>query len=360
MVARELVARLAARGHDVDGGDDDADGRRRPARPQHAGRDGRRRARDVPRHAAALPLDGDHADAAARAAAPAAARRDACDGLPRPGHHRRCRLVPAAPRSLPLRAGRDVRAAAAEGGPQAPLRLHRDARCRLGRAARGRVVPEGARRRRGGGRRTHNAFGSARTPFRSRRLRATSIRSRASCPLAPRSSSTSAGSRPRRASSTSWRRRDGSPTSTSCSPAPTTGTGRWRSWRPRRRTRGQPAACISCRRRRARRSTSTGGRTCSSSPRAARTSGSLPPRRRRSGRPWSCPTGAGSRRRSSRGEALVVPYDVDATVEAIARVLGDAALRRRLEEGALRAAQRSTWDAVVEEQLTLYAEALAD
>ena len=59
------------------------------------------------------------------------------------------------------------------------------------------------------------------------------------------------------------------------------------------------------------------------------------------------------------GEAVVVPYDVDATVDAIARVLGDAALRRRLEEGALRAARRSTWDAVVDEQLALYAEALA-
>src|SRR6478736_2373558 len=59
------------------------------------------------------------------------------------------------------------------------------------------------------------------------------------------------------------------------------------------------------------------------------------------------------------GEAVVVPYDVDATVDAIARVLGDAALRRRLEEGALRAARRSTWDAVVDEQLALYVEALA-
>jgi glycosyltransferase involved in cell wall biosynthesis len=59
------------------------------------------------------------------------------------------------------------------------------------------------------------------------------------------------------------------------------------------------------------------------------------------------------------GEALVVPYDADATVEAIAQVLGDAALRRSLEEGALRAARRSTWETVVEEQLALYAEALA-
>jgi len=58
-------------------------------------------------------------------------------------------------------------------------------------------------------------------------------------------------------------------------------------------------------------------------------------------------------------EALVVPYDIDATVEAITRILADAALRRRLEEGALRAAGRSTWDAVVDKQLALYAEALA-
>jgi glycosyltransferase involved in cell wall biosynthesis len=58
------------------------------------------------------------------------------------------------------------------------------------------------------------------------------------------------------------------------------------------------------------------------------------------------------------GEALVVPYDVDATVGAIRQVLQDAALRGQLEQGALRAAARSTWDAVVEQQLALYAEAL--
>jgi glycosyltransferase involved in cell wall biosynthesis len=59
------------------------------------------------------------------------------------------------------------------------------------------------------------------------------------------------------------------------------------------------------------------------------------------------------------GEALVVPYDVDATVGAIRQVLQDAALRGQLEQGALRAAARSTWDAVVEQQLALYAQALA-
>ena len=58
------------------------------------------------------------------------------------------------------------------------------------------------------------------------------------------------------------------------------------------------------------------------------------------------------------GEALVVPYEPEATVAAVSRVLEDEALRAELAEGALRAAARSTWDAVVDEQLALYAEAL--
>ena len=58
------------------------------------------------------------------------------------------------------------------------------------------------------------------------------------------------------------------------------------------------------------------------------------------------------------GEALVVPYDPEATVDAVRRILGDAALRTRLEQGALQAARRSTWDAVVDAQLAIYEEAL--
>jgi glycosyltransferase involved in cell wall biosynthesis len=58
------------------------------------------------------------------------------------------------------------------------------------------------------------------------------------------------------------------------------------------------------------------------------------------------------------GEALVVPYETDATVDAVARVLRDPDLRRRLSDGALRAAARSTWDAVVDQQLAIYAEAI--
>jgi glycosyltransferase involved in cell wall biosynthesis len=58
------------------------------------------------------------------------------------------------------------------------------------------------------------------------------------------------------------------------------------------------------------------------------------------------------------GEALVVPYDPGATVAAIDRVLHDEALRDALSEGALRAAQRSTWEAVVDGQVAIYREAL--
>jgi len=58
------------------------------------------------------------------------------------------------------------------------------------------------------------------------------------------------------------------------------------------------------------------------------------------------------------GEALVVPYDEQATVQAIARVLGEPALRSSLAEGALRAARRTTWDAVVDEQVAIYEDAL--
>jgi glycosyltransferase involved in cell wall biosynthesis len=60
----------------------------------------------------------------------------------------------------------------------------------------------------------------------------------------------------------------------------------------------------------------------------------------------------------AEGEALVVPYEAAATVEAVARVLGDDALRRALAEGARRAATRSTWDAVVDAQVAIYEEAL--
>ena len=58
------------------------------------------------------------------------------------------------------------------------------------------------------------------------------------------------------------------------------------------------------------------------------------------------------------GEALVVPYEEEATVTAITRVLEDDDLRRALAAGARRAAARSTWDAVVDRQLELYREAV--
>ena len=58
------------------------------------------------------------------------------------------------------------------------------------------------------------------------------------------------------------------------------------------------------------------------------------------------------------GEALVVPYDADATVAAIERVLKDPTLHASLSEGALRAAARTTWDDVATKQVALYREAI--
>lgn len=58
------------------------------------------------------------------------------------------------------------------------------------------------------------------------------------------------------------------------------------------------------------------------------------------------------------GEALVVPYDPDATVSAVERALTEPALRERLSEGALRAAARRTWDDVAAEQVAIYREAM--
>jgi glycosyltransferase involved in cell wall biosynthesis len=59
-----------------------------------------------------------------------------------------------------------------------------------------------------------------------------------------------------------------------------------------------------------------------------------------------------------QGEALVVPYDVEATVAAIERVLDEPALRAALGEGALRAPSRTTWDDVAAQQVAIYREAV--
>jgi len=54
------------------------------------------------------------------------------------------------------------------------------------------------------------------------------------------------------------------------------------------------------------------------------------------------------------GEALVVPYARGAVVDAVKRVLGDAALRERLARGGVEAARRMSWDAVAERQEQIY------
>jgi glycosyltransferase involved in cell wall biosynthesis len=56
-------------------------------------------------------------------------------------------------------------------------------------------------------------------------------------------------------------------------------------------------------------------------------------------------------------EALVVPYERTAVVEAIRRVLADEALRERLARGGLEAARRTSWDRVADRQEEIYREA---
>ena len=57
------------------------------------------------------------------------------------------------------------------------------------------------------------------------------------------------------------------------------------------------------------------------------------------------------------GEALVVPYDRAAVVEAIRRVLSDDALRERLARGGVEAARRTSWDRVTDLQEEIYRDA---
>jgi glycosyltransferase involved in cell wall biosynthesis len=54
------------------------------------------------------------------------------------------------------------------------------------------------------------------------------------------------------------------------------------------------------------------------------------------------------------GEALVVPYDGAAVVEAVRRVLSDAELRDRLASGGVAAARRMSWDRVTDLQEDIY------
>jgi glycosyltransferase involved in cell wall biosynthesis len=59
------------------------------------------------------------------------------------------------------------------------------------------------------------------------------------------------------------------------------------------------------------------------------------------------------------GEALVVPYERDALVDAVGRVLADETLRARLAEGGLEAARRSSWEHVTDLQEEIYLRAAA-
>lgn len=59
------------------------------------------------------------------------------------------------------------------------------------------------------------------------------------------------------------------------------------------------------------------------------------------------------------GEALVVPHDRRAILDAVRSVLADPLLRQRLAAGGVAAARRSSWDAVTDRQEELYRLAVA-
>src|SRR5439155_1366362 len=56
------------------------------------------------------------------------------------------------------------------------------------------------------------------------------------------------------------------------------------------------------------------------------------------------------------GDALVVPYDRTAVVDAVRRVLSDAALCKQLARGGIAAARRTSWDRVADVQEEIYRE----
>jgi glycosyltransferase involved in cell wall biosynthesis len=59
------------------------------------------------------------------------------------------------------------------------------------------------------------------------------------------------------------------------------------------------------------------------------------------------------------GEAVVVPYDRDAVVAAIRRVLSDDTLREQLRRGGVNAARRNSWDRVADAQERIYRDVAA-
>ena len=61
----------------------------------------------------------------------------------------------------------------------------------------------------------------------------------------------------------------------------------------------------------------------------------------------------------AEGEALVVPYEREAVVAAIRRVLSDSDLRAQLARGGLDAARRTSWDHVTDVQERIYADVAA-
>ena len=351
VVARELVSRLVRRGHD--GGRRHDDARRRRRAPGAHGR-------------ASTTVDGARVTYLATplryrwmgitptlplAAAPArAARRRARHRLPRPGHDRRRGVVPRARRS---------RTSSSPSGMFRPrlrkVRLKRAFDATLargvavGRDARDRLVAARARRRRRVRRRPR-----ARPPARQRASRS---------PPPTGESTRSTGVVPAGAPVVLYVGRIAAekgvehlleaarrlPEAHVVLAGPDDRHGTMDAVRAALASPRTAGASTSSRRRPARRTTSTAAPTSSCSPRAARTSGSSPPRRPPSGRPWSSPTARGVAASFGEGEALVVPYDAEATVEAVTGSSRDDGAARALVRGrAPRPRARSTWDAVAD------------
>ena len=356
-VARGLVSRLVERGHELEVLTTTLTevGRRPDRRTRVELLDG---ARVTPRNAVPLPLDGRDAHPPARAAEAAAPDGGARDRVPRPADDGRRRLVPGAADPLRLRAGGQFRPRLRKVAAQAGVRRDACPRRRDARPTRDRLVAAGAGRRRrlrrrsgprppprqclpgaapsarcrsaGRGRAGPGAGGALRRPDRGREGHRAPRRG--GTPAAGRARRARRPGRPPRDDVRGHRRRVGSPgrgprssAAADCGAAvrPLPARGRVRARLGRRELRLVAAEAASV------------------------------------GTPVVVSDRTGVAASFADGEALVVPYDESATVEAVARVLGDPALRTRLAEGALHAARRSTWDAVVGEQVAIYEEALA-
>ena len=335
------------------GGDDEPQRPRSARRLALADRRARRRARPLSRHAGPLPLDGHHADAAARArrgssgrtsctcsASATRSRRPpppgpACGAIPyvfEPLGMFRPRLRKVAlKQALDSTLYRGVASGAAAVVVSSSLERRRRRRPPASSRPSGSTCAATASRSRS--RRPRRA-GPARDPGR-----------RARDPVRRADRGREGDRAPRSRCSASCRKR------TSCSSGRTIATAS-----PRR---SAVTACTSSARPTAHRSTSTGWRTCSCCRQPERASAWSLPRRRRPERRSSSRTDAASPASSSKARRWSCRTTRPAIVDAVRSVLADPVLRARLAAGGVAAARRSSWEAVTDRQEELYRLAVA-